>query len=139
MSPEVERVATAALEDADSEVLSQAASVLEKFGSADAEEVLWRRLEKWHEASQSRGEEALSYDQGKIEEALRMALASGNAWLSDPGKLKRLRDQCLTDKSRKDLDQLIDNWDSRIYIIFDSFSDEPSVIRVAHYELKSLQ
>jgi hypothetical protein len=138
MSPEVEDIAIAALDNADAEVVSQAAGVLGQYGSADAEKALWRRLEKWHEAAQSQGEEELSSGQGKIQEALHQALTNGNAWLSDPEKLRRLRDLCLTDKTRQELDQLINNWEYKISVDFDSFDDEASEFRVAHYQLKSL-
>lgn len=139
MSPEVEEVATAALDYEDSEIVSQAASVLADYGSADAEEALWRRLGKWHEqATQTRSERELSFDQEKIEKALRQALTSGQAWLSDPEKLKRVRDWCITDTSRNEVDQMITGWDPQIYVAFNSYEDKPDRIGVAQYELKSL-
>lgn len=140
MSAEVEDVATAALDDEDSRVVAQAAGVLAEYGSADAEKALWRRFEKWHEAMQSRSEELrgeeLSYDQEVIEEALREALTGGHAWLSDPEKLKRVRDLCLTDKSRAEVDRLIDGWDYQIS--FTSFDDQSFTIGVANCQLTSL-
>ena len=143
MSAEVEEVATAALDNADSEVVSQAASVLAEYGSADAEKALWRRLEKWNEeATQTRtaeaGEQKLSADQEKIEKALRQALTSGQAWLSEPEKLKRVRDLCLTENSRDEVDRMITGWDPQIYVAFNSYGDEPSTIGVTNHELKSL-
>jgi hypothetical protein len=139
MSPQVEEVATAALDNEDSEIVSQAASVLADYGSADAEEALWRRLGKWYEqATHTRSERELSYDQEKIEKALRQALTSGQAWLSDPEKLKRVRDWCITDTSRNEVDQMITGWDPQIYVAFNSYEDEPDRIGVAQYGLKSL-
>lgn len=141
MSPEVEDAATAALDDEDSTVVSQAASVLGEYGSANAEKALWRRLEKLHEAMQGRSQDfsddALR-DEETIEKALRNALISGQAWLMDQAKLKRLREVCLTDKSRDEIDQKINGWNYRIYIAFRSFDGEPSTIGLAHYEIKSL-
>ena len=136
MSTEVEDRATAALDDEDARVVSEAAGVLAEYGSADAEKALWRRFEKWHEAMQSRGEE-LSYDQEMIEKALREALAGGHAWLSDPEKLKQVRDLCLTDKSRAEVDRMINGWDYQIS--FTSYDDEAFTIGVANCQLTSLE
>jgi hypothetical protein len=142
MSTEVEDVAIAALDDEDSQVVSQATSVLAEYGSADTEKALWRRFEKWHRAMESRSEELrgekLSHDQEVIEKALREALTGGQAWLSDPEKLKRVRDLCLTDKSRDEVDQMISSWDYQIYIAFNSFDDESLTIGVANCQPKSL-
>jgi hypothetical protein len=139
MSPQVQEVATAALDNEDSEIVSQAASVLADYGSADAEEALWRRLGKWHEeATQIRSEKVLSDDQEKIEKALRQALTSGQAWLSDPEKLKRVRDRCTTDTCRNEVDQMIAGWDPQIYVAFNSYEDKPDRIGVEQYGLKSL-
>ncbi len=143
MSPEVEEVATAALDNADSAVVSQAASVLADYGSADAEKALWRRLEKWNEeATQTRSaevtEQKLTADQEKIEKELRQALTSAQAWLSDPEKLKRVRDLCLTEESRAEVDRMITGWDPQIYVAFNSYDDETLRLGVANYQPKSL-
>ena len=136
MSTEVEEVATAALDDEDSEVVSQAASVLAEYGSAEAEKALWRRLEKWHEVNQSK--EGLSHDQTAIEAALREALTSGHAWLSDPEKLKRLRDLCLSGTRRDEVEAMIKGWDNQIYVNFNSFGDDSITVWVANCKLNSL-
>ncbi len=120
MSKEVEDAATASLDDEDVEVASQAAGVLGQYGSADAEKALWRRLEKWHEANESRSEEIREQYPGVpsrgapalsgevlIEQALRNALANGRAWLLDAEKLKRLRELCLTEAGREEVDQML--------------------------------
>ena len=137
MSAEVEEIATAALDDDDSDVMSQAASVLAEYGSADAEKALWTRFEKWHNALQSRTEE-LSYDEEKAETILREALISGHAWLSDAAKLKRVRDLCLTEKGRAEVDQLISDWDYGIYVSPEPFNNDSFRIAVAHCQLNSL-
>jgi len=141
MSPEVEEVATAALEDENSEVVSQAASVLSEYGSADAEKALWKRFEKWHEAMQSRSkpEEKFSVDEERIEKALSEALSSGQAWLSDPEKLKRVRDLCLSDNARQEVEGVITNWDPQVYVnTTPFFDDETPRFGVANREIKSL-
>lgn len=151
MSAEVEDAATAALEDEDPELLSQAASVLEVYGSADAEKALWRRLEKWHEAMQSRSKELSKQNPGLpaytgtdlsgqalIEDALLHALMNGRAWLSEPEKLKRLRDLCLTDSGRDKVARIIRDWNHYLYVGLNSVADELHSISVGHYHLKSL-
>ena len=141
MSAEVEEAATAALDDENSEVVSQAASVLADYGSADAEKALWKRFEKWHEAMESRSEpeKELTVEDKKIEKALREALSSGQAWFSDPEKLKRVRDLCLSDKERQQVDGMISNWEPQIYINTTyPFGDETPRFGVANREIKSL-
>ena len=120
MSKEVEDAATASLDDEDAEVASQAALVLGQYGGADAEKALWQRLEKWHEANESRSEEIREQYPGVpsrgapalsgevlIEQALRNALANGRAWVMDPEKLKRLRELCLTEQGRSEVDEML--------------------------------
>ena len=124
MSAEVEDAATAALDDEDSKIVSQAASVLGQYGSADAEKVLWQRLEGNKEEG--------------VEQALRDALSKGQGWILDPEKLRRLRDLCLTEKGRNQVDQLIGNWNYDIYVGPDPFDDDKYSITIGQYQLKSL-
>ncbi|HEX7330776.1 MAG TPA: hypothetical protein VF290_04705 [Pyrinomonadaceae bacterium] len=139
MSAEVEEVATAALDDEDALVVSQAAGVLAEYGSAEAETALWRRMEKWHEVNRSKETvEELGNDQVAIEAALREALTSGHAWLSDIEKLKRLRDLCLTGTRRKEVDEMIRGWNNRIYVTVKSFSDDAINFHIANSDHKSL-
>jgi hypothetical protein len=139
MSPELEDVATAALDDDDAQVVSQAAGVLAEYGSADAEKALWRRFEKLHTTMESRGEEPVEgSDEEDIEKALGEALTKGQAWLSDPDKLKQVRELCFTDKCRAEVDSLITGWDPQIYVAFTWADEGPSRIGVAHYRIKSL-
>ena len=89
-----------------------------------------------HEEIQSRSEER-SADQKEIEKVLGEALIKGHAWLSDPEKLKRLRELCTSETDRDEVDQLINGWDSHIYV--DTyFSDDVARIYVGNCELKSV-
>jgi len=152
ISAEVEDAADASLEESDPEMVSQAASVLGQYGSADAEEKLWQRLQKWHEEMQSRAEDLSKQNPGvpafgssalsaqaMIEQALRNALSHGQAWLSDLQKLKRLRALCLTDGGRNEVDNMIRGWNQQIYVGLSPFGDQPYSISVAHYQLDSLE
>jgi len=152
MSTEVEEAATAALEDEDPEVVSQAADVLGRFGSADAEKLLWRRLERWHEATQSRSEEMTNQNAGipafgasessgqaMIEQALRVALLGGQAWFLDPEKLNHLRGLCLTDQCRRDVDSAARS-SNDISIWLSPFDDETYLrITVGQYQPQSIE
>jgi hypothetical protein len=131
MSAELEAAATAALDDSAQEVVSHAATVLGEYGSADTEKALWQRLEKWHDPTQSRSEGV------SAQEATEKALRSGRAWLSDPKKLKQLRDLCLTERCDAEVERLITNWNYDITVALSPFDDSEYDITVAHYELKS--
>lgn len=136
MSGEVEDIAVAALDDANAEVVSQAASVLGSYGSGAAEKALWQRLEKLHYEMEGRSDEP-SLDQEKIETALRKALAGAKAWLSDPEKLKRMRDLCFTEKGRAEIDWEISSWEPGIYVDATRF-DETVSMATASYVTESL-
>lgn len=135
MSADVEVVATAALDDADSDVVSNAAEVLKNYGSADAEKALWQRLEKWHAALPSESQDLDKLDTGG--KVLRNALSGGQAWLSNPAKLERLLDFCLTEKGCEEIDKAIRTWSYGVYVGF-NLADEPSSISVAHYVFPSI-
>ena len=139
MSPELEDAATTALDDEEPAVVAQAAGVLGDYGSADAEKALWRRFETWHQAQVEAPDATVDSDsENEIEKALRLAIAGGQAWFSDPEKLKRVRELCFTDKCRDEVDHMISVWDYRIYVSFTWLHDEPNTISVAHYVLTSL-
>jgi hypothetical protein len=148
----VEDAANASLEESDPEMVSQAASVLGQYGSADAEEKLWQRLQKWHEEMQSRADElskqnpgvpafgsSASSGQAMIEQALRNALSHGQAWLLDLEKLKRLRALCLTDGGRNEVDNMIRGWNQQIYVGLNPFDDQPYSLSIAQYQLNSFE
>ncbi|HEY3580157.1 MAG TPA: hypothetical protein VGK82_06415, partial [Pyrinomonadaceae bacterium] len=148
---EVEEIATASLDDDDPEVVSHAAQVLERFGGVDSEKAIWRRFEKWHDDMQNRSEELRKQTMGvpalgapelsgqvMIEQALRNAIVHGQSWLADPEKLKRVRELCLTDESRAELDGRIENWrrDINIYLNADG---EPISITLAQYNVATME
>jgi hypothetical protein len=152
MSAEVEEAADTSLDESDPEMVSQAASVLGRYGSADAEKKLWQRLQKWHEEMESRGGELSKQNPGlpafgrsdlsgqaMIEQALRNALSHGQAWLLDLENLKRLQSLCLTDGCHKEVDNTIRGWNRQIHVGLNSFEDQPLSISVAHYQLNSLE
>jgi hypothetical protein len=145
-SPELEKLAIEFLDDADPEVVVDAATMLGQYGSDGAEEALWRRFEKWHREWNGREEELkvdFHYDnpiryQTGIEQALRTALSDSPAWLADLKKLERLRSLCVTRNEREQVDQVIQGLNGEIPIRFSPAEDEWGSAYVAHYNLRSL-
>jgi hypothetical protein len=151
--PELERVATEALDDPSTEAAADAAQTLASTGSSSAEGALWRRFERWHEEWSARaeelravrarrpvsaGEEATLEAQAHLEHFLYAALARGRAWVADGAKLKRLNTLCLTDDCRNETRKLADSWDTLLNIFFDASGDTAHGFMVAHYHLHTL-
>jgi len=145
-SPELEKLAIEFLDDADPEVVIDAATMLGQYGSAEVEEALWRRFEKWHREWDGREQElkadfhndnAIQLQTG-LEQALRMALSNSPAWLADMKKLERLRSLCVTQSEREQADHLIQWWSGEISIHFFPAEDEWGSAQVAQYTLRSL-
>jgi len=145
MSPELEKLALESLDDADVEVAISAVAVLGKYASADAEEPLWQRLEKWHREWGGR-EQELKADlrdnepirlQTGLEHALRMALSQSPAWLADVKKLERIKQLCVTQSEREQVDHSIAEWGHEVGIRFAPAEDDWGRVSVAQYELQS--
>ena len=144
--PELEKLAIEFLDDADPEVVIDAATMLGQYGSAEAEEALWRRFEKWHREWEGREQELkakfhndnTTQLQTGVEQALRTALSNSPAWLVDLKKLERLRSLCVTQSEREQTDHLIQWWGGEIQIRFFPAEDEWGSAQVVHYTLRSL-
>jgi hypothetical protein len=67
-----------------------------------------------------------------------MALSNSPAWLADSRKLERLRQLCVTQNERQQVDHLIQAWSSDIRIRFTPNENEWGNADVAHYNLRSL-
>jgi hypothetical protein len=104
MTPEIERLAIAHLGDSDPQVAAAAATTLGRYGSAETEQPLWNRLEKWHTRWAGRASELPNgYGiglQNGLETALELslidALGAGQAWFAGPGDLARLSRLCVS-------------------------------------------
>ena len=98
--PKVEQMAFDELEQAPPSVASFTSEALWRFGSADAEAALWKRLEELHTKWKDRLASEFHPDHGGIssdldnglELSLVRALIDGQAWCMDEKKLKRLRE-----------------------------------------------
>jgi hypothetical protein len=79
--PKVQQVAIDALEDADTFVVQDAANALRKWGTKDAEVVLWEHLQRFHEQLTG-GEDELSWEQ-----VLVTAIAKGTNLAESSGQI----------------------------------------------------
>jgi hypothetical protein len=106
MSPALERLATEMLSSPSVPIKNGAATVLGKYGSAAAQEPLWRTLEFFHTWWKDR-EADLKGDAGRegiqFERTLRSALAQANAWTLGEAGLTRLQSLCSSDWCRQDV------------------------------------
>lgn len=145
-NPELEKLALEFLGDPNLEVAITAVAVLGKYASAEAEEPLWRRFEKWHAEWNGR-EQELKKDfwgddpihlQTGLQQALRVALSHSPAWLADVKKLERLKGLCVTRNEREQVDQLLRNWSREITIGFSPAEQEWGSAEVAQYRILSL-
>jgi hypothetical protein len=145
-SKELEKVAIEFLNDPDPEVVVDSAAMLGNHGSADAEEPLWRRFETWHRQWAGRSQELQNarFDDEKLRlqkslgTSLRQAISHSPAWLAGPDKLDRLRQLCVTDEERKQVDDLKAGWAGEIRIAFNPREDEWGDVHVAQYDLHTL-
>ena len=151
MSPELEVMAIETLSDSNIEMVAHSASLLGRYGTANAEEPLWRRFEEWHaewvgrEADlrdklpgvTSRGAPALA-DQALVENAFKVALGFSNAWLADLEKLKRLRALCLTKRGRDEVEEWTKIWKSPPLITPDTVNEMSQSFYVAQYTVTTL-
>ena len=104
MTPEIQRLAIAHLADSDPQVAAGAAATLGRYGSAETEQLLWDRLEKWHARWVGRaGELPNGYGIGSanghetlLEQSLINALGAGQAWFAGPRELARLSRLCVS-------------------------------------------
>jgi hypothetical protein len=115
--PRVEVLAIAALDDPSAEVVRYAAEALGRYGSAAAEEPLWRRLAAFHEVWKDRaadlrpgpGFSSPQAADSMIEYALEEALARGQGWLCGPDKLARLK-TLVTPMRQGEVDRQLSTW-----------------------------
>ena len=112
--PKVQQTAVDALDDPEPEVVRDAVTALGRWGSAEAEPALWKRLERLHKEWHGR-EGELRYtpnfqDPGSraaaLEQALVAAIARAPNWLCPPEELAHLKQLVWT---RDDIRQ-IDGW-----------------------------
>ena len=118
--PQVQELAIQRLDDPAPSVASDAARVLQQYGSPQAEKALWARLEKFHEQWKDKPDELLHPSRKPdvfeseigLEQCLVQAIEGGQAWFADAAVVEHLRD--LSSPSEQDtlargLDLLAEN------------------------------
>jgi hypothetical protein len=146
MTTELEALAIEHLDDPDPEVVINAASMLGQYGSAEAENPLWQRLEKWLQEWKARTEELpKNFDSNhpkfwhkQVGQTLRQALSQSPAWLIDREKLERLRRSCLDKDELQQFTYQAGDLSGEIHIAFHPGDDGWGNARVAHYQCNSL-
>jgi len=147
-SPELEEVGIQGLDDKDTEVAMTAATMLGRYGSAAAESALWKRYESWCVRWTGKEEQLdLSFAdrlnerlyQRGLGENLMRALATGQSWLSDQTRLRRLLQVTTVPKMRKDLEGYLKAWEAPAFTIDLHNSSQYFSGRVAQYELNSMK
>ncbi len=114
----LEELAVRSLSDPDPEVANNAANYLGRYGSADAEKALWNRYEAWNREWSGRAAELRFVAAGKnphqwdanLGQSLARALASGEGWLSDESKLRRIRALGVGANIEQETEQALQAW-----------------------------
>jgi hypothetical protein len=143
--PVLEELAIRRLSDPDPQLALGAANLLGKYGSAEAEQPLWRRYEAWSREWSGRAAE-LRFVSGErnpnewyanLGESLAQALATGQGWLTDQAKLQRILALSVTPGMKRQMEQYLDAWSRPSKQIVFSPSN-PSNIDLAQYHWLSL-
>src|SRR5579864_1069841 len=142
--PMLQDAALKILDDSDPQVVESAAEYLGKHGSATVEDALWARFTSWSEHWKGRDSELQyvpgvdmtgPYQQGAGTQLIQ-ALATGQSWLTDEAKLKRLMDLAV-ESQKPQLEQYLARWRTRPWSIqFVPF--EKGQFEIAQYHEDSL-
>jgi hypothetical protein len=146
--PVLEEIAIRTLDDSDLRLAEDAVTMLGGSGSAAAEEVLWRRYEKWSKRWAGRERElnlssvvgpdevkSLELEFGK---SLFEALATGNGWLTDAAKLRRLESLNKVQPLENAAERYLEQW-QHLQLHLQIFDDSFFSANVAHYRLGSMR
>ncbi len=146
--PLLQEMAVNSLDDPDPQVVSSAAAYLQKWGSTQAEDVLWDRFFRWSAQWKDRADE-LRYlyipdsDLSKVYQAgagqnMLSALAEGYGWLVDQTKLRRLLELVVGPVQRSRVEEYLRKWEQKPWTIFFGSSKPPS-IQILQYTESSIE
>jgi hypothetical protein len=146
-SPEVEQSAIAHLDDPDLEVAADAAGTLGAYGSPAAEQPLWDRFQKWHQAWAGRAAELpngvgnvfTNGLQTALEMALVNALATAKSWFTGPEMLQRTKALCVSQLARGQVDNMLNTLSSTPLIGVNTFGDGNFAGNVCQYQADSVK
>jgi len=105
--PEVEKLVIQQLDDPAPSVARDAAQALQRYGSSEAENALWARLEKFHQQWKDKPDELLHpqpnttvFDsESGLEQVLVQGILLGQVWFADAATIRRLKE--LTSPTRQ--------------------------------------
>ena len=144
--PLLEEIALSSLDDDDTEVAVNAAAFLGRYGSSAVEETLWEHLTNWSERWRGK-EESLRYLPGEtnpnlwqrnLGTTLVQALATAKSWLTDQGKLHKLRQLALGPDTQQ-VEGLLAGWEKKPWTISYYRAGDHIHFRVLQYEIDSLK
>jgi hypothetical protein len=146
-SPEVEQSAITHLDDPDLEVAANAAGTLGAYGSPAAEEPLWERLQKWHQAWAGRAAELpngvgsvfTNGLQTELEMALVNALATAKSWFAGPEMVQRIKALCVSQFARGQVDNTLNTLSSTPLIGVNTFGDGSFAGNVYQHQADSVK
>jgi hypothetical protein len=121
----LEALAIQALDSADGFAVADGAAYLQDYGSADAEDAIWAHFDAW--SKQWTGNESrLNSSQQDVRagQGLLQALIMGNAWLVSDTKLRRMLDLAVGQGQRQQVQQYIQIWRNRPWIVRGSGYDQ---------------
>ena len=113
MGPALEKTAISHLSHSEGWVVADAASMLQRHGSARAEAPLWQALDRWHTRWKDRAAK-LEMDQDSAdgmpweeenERYLTTALMEGTAWLLNEPSARRLTSLCVTRRCKETVER----------------------------------
>jgi hypothetical protein len=150
--PTLEEIGIRSLDDPDPDVAMTAATMLGKFGSADAESALWQRYAKWtarwegHEseldlmsADTMSGDKEDRLSQIGLGQNLVQALATGQSWLSDKAALQQLYQMTKVKRLQQQLSSYLKNWENEaLTLSFDRNPSDKFHALLAQYEFQSI-
>jgi hypothetical protein len=116
--PKAQQIALEALDDSDPQVARTAIFALGRWGSKDAEEVLWERLKRFHKEWDGHEDELRFSPDGKsagtlgatLEQDLVIAIGQGTNWLAPPEKLALLKELVWTRMQKQQIEGWIAQW-----------------------------
>ena len=143
--PMLQDLAIQALDNPDPQVVQDAAAYLGEYGSAAAEPVLWSHLVTWSQRWTGReavllyipGEKMDGVYEGGAGTNMLQALASGQGWLADEAKLRRLVELAVGPQQKQQAEGYLKLWQTRPWLIqFIAF--ERGQFQIAQYHAKSV-
>jgi hypothetical protein len=148
--PILEEIGIRTLDDPDATIAADAATMLGKFGSPAAEAALWQRYEKWslrwagHESEINVSQAEYDLENPRLAQrglgsSLFEALSTGQSWLTDKAKLRRLAGLNKVPSIVEQAERYVEQWDHQPLTLSISCSAPVGFnAHIAQYSLRSM-